>query len=172
MAKPDWEAIESAYRAGSLSIRAIADKHGVSDTAIRKRATQNGWQRDLTEQVQKATRQKLVRKEVRNDSSREHVRTDEEIVDEAADEAAGVVIEHRVDLARWRRIANKLGDFLDDVEFTEDNHASLSRSLVAGVDVQVKIIKAEREAFNIDSGEKNNVTDSISDLMDSLSQGA
>jgi hypothetical protein len=172
MASPDWEAIESAYRAGSLSIRAIADKHGVSDTAIRKRATQNGWQRDLTEQVQKATRQKLVRKEVRTDGSREHVRTDEEIVNEAADEAAGVVIEHRTDLARWRRIANKLGDFLDDVDFTEENHASLSRSLVAGVDAQVKIIKAEREAYNIDTGEKNNVTDSISDLMDSLSQGA
>lgn len=172
MASPDWEAIESAYRAGSLSIRAIADKHGVSDTAIRKRATQNGWQRDLTEQVQKATRQKLVRKEVRNDGSREHVRTDEEIVNEAADEAASVVIEHRTDLARWRRIANKLGDFLDDVEFTTENHASLSRSLVAGIDAQVKIIKAEREAYNIDTGEKNNVTDSISDLMDSLSQGA
>lgn len=171
MASPDWEAIESAYRAGSLSIRAIADKHGVSDTAIRKRATQNGWQRDLTEQVQKATRQKLVRKEVRTDGSREHVRTDDEIVNEAADEAAGVVIEHRTDLARWRRIANKLGDFLDDVEFTTENHASLSRSLVAGVDAQVKIIKAEREAYNIDTGEKNNVTDSISDLMDSLSQG-
>lgn len=172
MASPDWEAIESAYRAGSLSIRAIADKNGVSDTAIRKRATQNGWQRDLTEQVQKATRQKLVRIEVRTDGSREHVRTDEEIVNEAADEAAGVVIEHRSDLARWRRIANKLGDFLDDVEFTTENHASLSRSLVAGVDAQVKIIKAEREAYNIDTGEKNNVTDSISDLMDSLSQGA
>lgn len=172
MASPDWEAIESAYRAGSLSIRAIADKHGVSDTAIRKRATQNGWQRDLTEQVQKATRQKLVRKEVRNDGSREHVRTDEEIVNEAADEAASVVIEHRTDLARWRRIANKLGDFLDDVEFTTENHASLSRSLVAGIDAQVKIIKAEREAYSIDTGEKNNVTDSISDLMDSLSQGA
>lgn len=172
MAAPDWEAIESAYRAGSLSIRAIADKHGVSDTAIRKRATQNGWQRDLTEQVQKATRQKLVRKEVRNDGSREHVRTDEEIINEAADEAASVVIEHRTDLARWRRIANKLGDFLDDVEFTTENHASLSRSLVAGIDAQVKIIKAEREAYNIDTGEKNNVTDSISDLMDSLSQGA
>jgi len=172
MAAPDWEAIESAYRAGSLSIRAIADKHGVSDTAIRKRATQNGWQRDLTEQVQKATRQKLVRKEVRTDGSHEHVRTDEQIVNEAADEAADVVIEHRTDLARWRRIANKLGDFLDDVDFTEENHASLSRSLVAGVDAQVKIIKAEREAYNIDTGEKNNVTDSISDLMDSLSQGA
>lgn len=172
MASPDWEAIESAYRAGSLSIRAIADKHGVSDTAIRKRATQNGWQRDLTEQVQKATRQKLVRKEVRNDGSREHVRTDEEIVNEAADEAASVVIEHRTDLARWRRIANKLGDFLDDVEFTTENHASLSRSLVAGIDAQVKIIKAEREAYNIDTGEKSSVTDSISDLMDSLSQGA
>ncbi|ECE6399604.1 hypothetical protein FNJ07_09525 [Salmonella enterica subsp. salamae] len=172
MSKPDWEAIESAYRAGSLSIRAIADKHGVSDTAIRKRATQNGWQRDLTEQVQKATRQKLVRNEVRNNGSREHVRTDEEIVNEAADEAAAVVLEHRIDLARWRRIAGKLGDFLDDVEFTEENHASLSRSLVAGVDAQIKVIKAEREAYNIDTGDKNNDTDSISDLMDSLSQGA
>ena len=152
MASPDWEAIESAYRAGSLSIRAIADKHGVSDTAIRKRATQNGWQRDLTEKVQKATRQKLVRKEVRNDGSREHVRTDEEIVNEAADEAASVVIEHRTDLARWRRIANKLGDFLDDVEFTTENHPSLSLSLVAGIAAQAKIIKAEREAYNIDTG--------------------
>ena len=28
---PDWEAIERAYRAGSLSIRAIADKHGLTE---------------------------------------------------------------------------------------------------------------------------------------------
>lgn len=171
MAKPDWEAIESAYRAGSLSIRAIADKHGVSDTAIRKRATQNGWQRDLTEQVQKATRQKLVCKEVRSDGSREHMRTDAEIVDEASDTAAAVVLEHRVDLARWRRITNKLSTFLEDTEFTEENHASLSRSLVAGVDAQIKVIKAEREAYNIDSGEKNTATDTISDLMDDLVKG-
>ncbi len=31
--QPDWEAIERAYRAGSLSIRTIAERQGVSDTA-------------------------------------------------------------------------------------------------------------------------------------------
>lgn len=170
MAKPDWEAIESAYRAGSLSIRAIAEKYGVSDTAIRKRATQNGWLRDLTEKVKEATRLKLVRSEVRNDGSREHVRTDDEIIDEASEAAADVVLGHRVDLTRWRRIANRLGDFLESVDFTEDNHASLSRSLVAGVDAQVKIIKAEREAYNIDS-EKSDETESLSSMMDELAKG-
>jgi len=167
MAKPDWEAIESAYRAGSLSIRNIADKHGISDTAIRKKAAQQGWQRDLTKKVKDATNAKLVRAEVRNDGSR----TDDEIVQEAAEEAANVVIAHRADLASWRRITNKLRDFLEDTEITEENHASLARSITAGVDAQIKVIKAERESYNIDSGDKSTAADSISDLMDDLSKG-
>lgn len=43
MAKPDWAAIEIDYRAGQLSNRALAEKYGVSDTAIRKRAKQAEW---------------------------------------------------------------------------------------------------------------------------------
>lgn len=43
--QPDWEAIERAYRAGALSIRTIADRNGVSDTAIRKKAKALGWER-------------------------------------------------------------------------------------------------------------------------------
>lgn len=30
MAKPDWEGIESAYRAGALSLREIGAQHGVT----------------------------------------------------------------------------------------------------------------------------------------------
>lgn len=45
MAKPDWAAIEIDYRAGQLSNRAIAEKHGVSDTAIRKKAKQAEWEK-------------------------------------------------------------------------------------------------------------------------------
>lgn len=52
---PDWEAIEQAYRAGSLSIRAIADKHGTNEGTIRSRAKKHGWLRDLTQQVKAAT---------------------------------------------------------------------------------------------------------------------
>lgn len=171
MAKPDWEAIESAYRAGSLSIRAIAEKHGVSDTAIRKKASQQNWQRDLTNKVKTATQDKLVRAEVRASGSQSKVRTDDEIIEEASDEAAAVVIAHREGLAAWRGITNKLRIFLEDAEITEDNHAAIPRAITAGVDAQIKVIKAEREAYNIDSGEKGSETDTLSDLMDSLSKG-
>ena len=50
MAKPDWEAIESAYRAGVLSLR---DKYGVTEGAIRKRAKKFDWVRNSGTQVRK-----------------------------------------------------------------------------------------------------------------------
>ncbi len=172
MASPDWEAIESAYRAGSLSIRAIAEKHGVSDTAIRKRATLHNWQRDLTEKVKTATKLKLVRTEVRNSGSQEGSRTDEEIIDEASDETAQLVLSHREGLKGWREITNKLREFVEDTDITSENHASMARTIAAGVDAQIKVIAAERKAYNLDTDEGNKSVDGISDLMDSLSQGA
>jgi replicative superfamily II helicase len=65
MATPDWEAIESAYRAGVLSLRDIGDKYGVTEGAIRKRAKKFDW-------VRKAVRRyaKMVRKVVRKKSKR------------------------------------------------------------------------------------------------------
>ncbi|HAH5664641.1 TPA: hypothetical protein HH831_002730 [Escherichia coli] len=52
MAKPDWETIESAYRAGVLSLRDIGDKYGVTEGAIRKRAKFD-WVRNSGTQVRK-----------------------------------------------------------------------------------------------------------------------
>ncbi|EOV8176837.1 hypothetical protein ACOIQQ_001240 [Raoultella planticola] len=53
MATPDWEAIESAYRAGVLSLRDIGDKYGVTEGAIRKRAKKFEWVRKASTQVRK-----------------------------------------------------------------------------------------------------------------------
>lgn len=53
MATPDWEAIESAYRAGALSLRDIGDKYGVTEGAIRKRAKKFDWVRKASTQVRK-----------------------------------------------------------------------------------------------------------------------
>ncbi|WP_312925301.1 hypothetical protein [Atlantibacter hermannii] len=171
MAKPDWEAIESAYRAGSLSIRAIGERHGVSHATILKRANKEGWQRDLTDKVRTATKAKVT-KSVTKDGNREPLVTDAQIIDQASDEAAAVIMAHREGLAAWRGITNKLRDFLEDAEITEDNHASMSRSITAGVDAQIKVINAERKAYNLDSEEANKTVDDLSNLMDSLSQGA
>lgn len=54
MATPDWEAIESAYRAGVLSLRDIGEQYGVTEGAIRKRAKKFGWVRKAGTQVRKS----------------------------------------------------------------------------------------------------------------------
>jgi len=167
MASPDWEAIESAYRAGLMSARAIGERHGVNHATILKRASTEGWQRDLTEQVRSAVKAKVT-KSVTSGGNQSPVVTDAQ----ASDEAAAVVMAHREGLAAWRGITNKLRDFLEDAEITEDNHASMSRSITAGVDAQIKVINAERKAYNLDSEEGNKTVDDLSNLMTSLSQGA
>lgn len=148
--QPDWEAIEAAYRVGVLSVRAIAEQNGITDTAIRKKAKKEGWLRDLTDEVRRTTREKLVRAEVRSDGSREPKKSDAEIVEEASDEAATVILSHRVGLARWRAIADKLCDALTDLPVVEDNLGDFSRALNAGVDAQLKVIKGERQSYNLD----------------------
>jgi hypothetical protein len=45
--KPDWDAIRRDFEAGELSIREIARREGISDTAIRKRAKADGWKSGL-----------------------------------------------------------------------------------------------------------------------------
>lgn len=58
MATPDWEAIESAYRAGVLSLRDIGDKYGVTEGAIRKKAKKLEWVRKSGTQVRRNGTQK------------------------------------------------------------------------------------------------------------------
>ncbi len=73
MSKPDWEAIETAYRAGVMSLREIASQHGISEGAIRKRAKRDDWSRDLNAKIQQKAddlvRKQEVRKQVRNEST-------------------------------------------------------------------------------------------------------
>lgn len=42
----DWAEIERDYRAGTMSIRELAAWYRLSDTAIRKRAKRDGWERE------------------------------------------------------------------------------------------------------------------------------
>lgn len=41
MAKPDWEAIESTYRAGVMSLREIASQHSISEGKMKNHT--NYW---------------------------------------------------------------------------------------------------------------------------------
>jgi hypothetical protein len=48
---PDWARIKTDFAAGALSVREIARREGVSDTAIHKRATSEGWDPGLRQPV-------------------------------------------------------------------------------------------------------------------------
>ena len=170
--QPDWEAIHSLYRAGLLSVRAIAEQYSISDTAIRKQAKKLGWSRDLTDQVRTAVKAKVVRTDVRTNGSQSEPRTDEQIIDEASDQAAAVVLAHRAGLAKWRTIADKLSDTLSDLDVVAENLGDFSRALNAGVDAQLKVIKGERQAYNLDTEEGDKTVSGLSDLMDELSKDA
>lgn len=195
--QPDWEAIERAFRAGVLSIRTIAERHGVSDTAIRKKAKALGWERDLSDQVRKEVRSKLVRGEVRNDQGA-NCELDAEIIEEAAEEGAQVVRSHRRDIRKATNIANLLMDDLlttikrrEEVEDaiaeeTADDESGFRRSsMLAAValpsnaktlfqlsSAMKNLQVLERQAYSLDEKEKTDEADELSKLMDELSKEA
>lgn len=112
MTKPDWEAIESAYRAGLMSLREIASQHSISEGAIRKRAKRDDWSRDLSakikERAEDLVRKQEVRKQVRAESSL----TERVLIEANAEVIATVRMEHRGDIRRARELANTLFDEL------------------------------------------------------------
>jgi hypothetical protein len=140
----DWEAIERAYRPGVLSLREIAREHGVSDTAIRKRAKAEGWVRDLVEKVKARTKDKLVRSLGSQGGSHEQqVRTDEEIVEAASTTQASVVQIHRRDIATGRKLVSVL--FGELMESTENRH-EIEEAIEEEVEDDAPAAKAKRRA--------------------------
>ncbi|EBU8713755.1 hypothetical protein DL090_13280 [Salmonella enterica subsp. enterica serovar Waycross] len=69
MAKPDWEAIETAYRAGIMSLRDIGALYGVTEGAIRKKAKKLEWVRKNSTQVRKNGTQKNTVRTTRRPAS-------------------------------------------------------------------------------------------------------
>jgi predicted transcriptional regulator len=106
----DWAAIERAYRAGVLTNREIAKQHGISETAIRKRAKRESWDKDLTARVQEKVRSELVRTEVR---TAEAANQERQIVEEAAATVVSLVREHRQDIKRLRATGSTLWQQLE-----------------------------------------------------------
>lgn len=74
----DWEKIELEYRAGSKSVREIGRDHDTSEAAIRKKALELGWQRDLRVKIAQRVRKEMVRSAARTSAE---LRTDEEYED-------------------------------------------------------------------------------------------
>lgn len=112
----DWESIERDYRAGILSIREVAKIHDISDTAIRKKAKAEFWERDLTERVNEKVRSELVRGMVRTANPQ----TEREIVEVAAATVVQVVRGHRSRIKQGNELVELLTKQLFDVAGKRD----------------------------------------------------
>lgn len=200
MASPDWEAIESAYRAGLLSVREIASQQGVTHTAINKRAKRDGWERDLKAKIKAKADSLVSKREVSRLVSTEKAVSERQLIEASAEVIASVRMEHRGDIRRARNIASslfgeleaecadvgallKLGDLmLAPDENGNDKLNEIYRKVISMPgrvksmkdlsDTLKTLIGLERQAYDIDGPEGDNSVKKLSDLMDSLSQGA
>jgi uncharacterized protein YjcR len=143
LTEEQWEHVQGDYRAGILSNRAIADKYGVSEGAIRKKIKSHGWTKDLKSAVKHAASRKVAEQTaniVRDSRStqksgtqyavstkkgthKHHKLTDDEVVETNAQLVASVQMSHRKDINASRNIANILfaelqstTENLDDIE--------------------------------------------------------
>lgn len=119
----DWESVEREYRAGQLSVVEIGRQHGVSHTAINKRAKKLNWHRDLTEKVRQEVSARLVSEQVSAETRADPLKA-KEAIEIAATRGVELVRQHRGGLDRLRKIAEKLATQLDadtdDIEEIEE----------------------------------------------------
>jgi hypothetical protein len=110
---PDWEAIERTYRAGLLSVREIGAAHGISHTAINKRAKTFQWARDLKERVRAKAEDLVSKSEVSRLVSTETAKLEDLEVRANATVMADTKIQQRKSIRRARAMVDKMLDELD-----------------------------------------------------------
>lgn len=113
----DWESVEREYRIGIRSLRDIGKEFECAESAIRKKAGEQNWVRDLSAKV-KARASEMVRKEEVRAAVRTDSPTDRQVVEASANISALVQISQRKDIKRNRDLSIKL---LAELEATTDN---------------------------------------------------
>lgn len=95
----DWQTVRAEYEAGGAgsSFNALGQRHGVSHTAVRKRALREGWTQSLEPAIQRRTAEK-----VSGAVSTANPQKRAEAVDAEAERRAEVQRRHRVE---WTQVA-------------------------------------------------------------------
>lgn len=121
----DWEAIEAQYRAGILSLRAIATQFDLTEGAIRKRAKAERWERALAGKVREAAREKLVR--IDGTQAGTHcVPSDKEVTEQAAEVIVAVARDHRATIRTGRVLVLQL---LNELVEVNDNREEIEKAI-------------------------------------------
>lgn len=123
----DWDSIYKEYRANQISNVQIGKKYGVTEGAIRKKAKELNWKKDLDAEVRKQVRESLVRQQVR-----ESTISDSEIIDTAVKTNIEIIRGHRKKLAEGLRITSSLFEQLEIISNNREVLENLIFSLTEG----------------------------------------
>lgn len=176
----DWERIELDYRAGLLSVREVGAKHGISHTAISKRAKAEGWERDLNAKVKAKADALVAKREVSKTVTTEKLATERQLIEATAQVIADVRMTQRGDIKRFRDIAmnmlaelehetnnvdlfEQLGDMLrSDDDKGQDKRNDLYQKVISSAgridslkklaDTLKTLVTLEREAYGLATG--------------------
>lgn len=142
----NWEKIELDYRAGIKTLREIADEHGISHAAVKKRANRDGWVRDLSAKI-KAKADSLVSKSlVTSELPKEERLKEFEIIDANALNNAVIQISQRKDITRMREVVAKLVEELEQQDsflIRVDCSKKISESMKTLIDLERKVYKID-----------------------------
>jgi hypothetical protein len=166
----DWDSIEPLYRAGSLSIHKICDQYEadhinsgvwkttVHHTAILKKAKQKNWTRNLAEQVKQRVKEKLVTNLVTIGDQK----SDNDIVEQAAEVGTQIVLRHRKEIRDLlEHEQSLLQELQESKEDTLKDKTIILKNIAA---VRVQRIALERQAYNLgDDKGQNSPIETISD---------
>lgn len=117
----DWEAVEREYRAGVRSLRDIASEFGCTEGAIRKKAKEKSWERDLSAKIA-AKADALVRKhEVRNEVRSETDVSERQTIESNAQMLADIVLNQRTNVKRAMAVVVALWNEIEAAgDYTEE----------------------------------------------------
>lgn len=117
-APPDWLQVEIDYRAGIKSLKLIGKECGVSDAGIIKRAKRDGWERDLAAKIKAKTAAKVSAAAVSVKVSALTKTTENEIIEANSTMQTNIILAHRTDVQRSRKMCMGL---LAELESQTDN---------------------------------------------------
>lgn len=155
----DWERVQAEYTVGGLgnSVRQIAERHGISHTAIQKRIAKENWASpgDFDEQIRKKVATKVAGVVATGNPLKVA-----ECIEVEADRRAAVVRQHQ---AEWEEIEQLRREALETrhARFLEDGALDESTGTAAAFE-RAKLLKimteatatkqaGQRKAFSLDA---------------------
>jgi len=176
--KADIQALERDYRTGKFTLRELETKHGVNNGTIARWAAKLGWTQDLSDAIKQATNSRLIAAMVQQECSAAQQGAAEAVL-VAAEVNTQVILGHRKGLTEITQVRNMLlaqvgqaaanlpdlAEIIEMVRNPDDNgidrandalRKALGRSALIDdlkklAEVDEKVRKGEREAFNISS---------------------